>query len=198
MVWRRSDKFCADFRENLRVVGVSILSVISAAVGFTAVDCVIAVACVPVIASIPAVNGVPVVLTVSGLPASAGFPGVIGVSAVAVIPAVAGDPAVADVPAFAGVLAVDGVLAVASFPADPGVPFLLSDYRQIEYWTWRIRETFGLSDIGSRPQPIGRLDIGLIKNCRLATYYTFISNTKNNQMKCLLYQYSLQRQLFSS
>jgi hypothetical protein len=39
----------------------------------------------------------------------------------------------------------------------------LSEYR-ISYW--RIQETIGLSDIGSRPQSIGISDIGLRKNYR--------------------------------
>jgi hypothetical protein len=42
----------------------------------------------------------------------------------------------------------------------------LSEYR-ISYW--RIQETIGLSDIGSRPQSIRLSDIGLIKNYRLPT-----------------------------
>ncbi len=87
-----------------------------------------------------------------------------------------------------------GVLTIATVPADPGVHILaggftycivewdvlhyltirlwlsycnffsaieLSEYR-ISYW--RIQETIGLSDIGSRPQSIGLSDIGLKKN----------------------------------
>jgi hypothetical protein len=42
----------------------------------------------------------------------------------------------------------------------------LSEYR-ISYW--RIQETIGLPDIGSRPQSIGLSDIGLRKNYRLPT-----------------------------
>ncbi len=50
---------------------------------------------------------------------------------------------------------------------------------EYSYWTliffcyrisyWRIQETIGLSDIGSRPQSIGLSDIGLRKNHRLPT-----------------------------
>jgi hypothetical protein len=54
--------------------------------------------------------------------------------------------------------------------------FLLSEYR-ILYW--RIQGTIGLSDIGSGPQSIGPLDIGLRrKNYRLSTSGVIIGNWK--------------------
>ncbi len=86
--------------------------------------------CVPDVASISAAAGVPSVPDVLTV---AGFPALAGVADVTVIPA------------------VDGIFAVASRLSDCNF-FLLSNYRISD---WRIRETVGLSDIGSRRQTIG-------------------------------------------
>jgi hypothetical protein len=97
-------------------------SCISAASCVTAVASVIAVACVPAVGCestfanilLAGVLLVPNVLTVAGRNSC-----VAGVSAFPFV------PAAADVLTFAGVPVVDGGLTVASFPTDPGVPFVL-------------------------------------------------------------------------
>jgi hypothetical protein len=54
--------------------------------------------------------------------------------------------------------------------------FLFSAIGLSEYWIsdWRIQETIGLLDIGSRPQSIGLSDIGLRKNYRFRTSDTYM------------------------
>jgi hypothetical protein len=83
---------------------------------------------VTTVACVTAVAGIPLFPACShfcySLPAIAGVPGSVSVPAVASVPALAGLPVVAVV------VAVAGVIAVVSVPADPGVPFLSSNWCQ--------------------------------------------------------------------
>ncbi len=134
--------------------------------------------CVPDGASISAAAGVPLVpdvLTVAGFPALFCIPSFVGFTAVAFIPAFAGVSAVAVIPA------VDGVFAVSCFPADPGVPVLSDCY----FFCYR---TIGLSNIGSRPQSIGLLDIGLTKKTfgcpPLMFFIIYLDDSPPNVRRC--------------
>jgi hypothetical protein len=133
--------------------------------GIPAIACVTAIACVHAVAGVPlALN----VFIVAGLPI-AGVPGVVCVPDVAFVTAIASVPAVDNVSAVAPLLILTSLLYMVSLCAplydetycirlsDYGLwtdIFLLSDYRNIEYWTGELEKLSELY-IWSWPQTIG-------------------------------------------
>jgi hypothetical protein len=107
-------------------------------------------------------------LAAAWFPAFVGVPGVVGFPVVAFIPNADGvfAVAIASLPILATLYYCSWYLYVLYYTMRHIEAIKLSDYLISD---WRIRETIGLSDIGSRPQSIRLSDIGLTKNYRLPT-----------------------------
>jgi hypothetical protein len=131
------------------------VSAISAALGITVVACVIAVACAPANECVPDVASsfALLLLAAAWFPTFIGVPGVVGFPAVAFIPNVDGvfAVAIASLPILASLSSCNWYLYVLYYTMRHMKAIELSDYLLSE---WRIRETIGLLDIGSRPQSI--------------------------------------------